>query len=65
MVGKEMDLRPGMKRNYELFDPLDFGFIKRDSSELIRVLLSAARIVEKTGAGPVRPKPTDECSGCT
>ncbi len=24
MLGKEMDLRPGMRRNYQVFDPLDF-----------------------------------------
>ena len=24
MLGKEMDLRPGMNRNYQVFDPLDF-----------------------------------------
>jgi hypothetical protein len=24
MFGKEMDLRPGMSRNYQVFDPLDF-----------------------------------------
>ena len=24
MLGKEMDLRPGMRRNYLVFDPLDF-----------------------------------------
>ena len=24
MLGKEMDLRPGMRRNYEVFEPLDF-----------------------------------------
>ena len=24
MFGKEMDLRPGMRRNYQVFDPLDF-----------------------------------------